>query len=163
MGELSGKLRLVLEAVSSCLTVFVEAASPPAGPFLFYLPLRRRLRQISFANAWRFSLGVSWITRPPGSCAPRWCSTAAETYSARLCAPGLNWRVRLPCPAFPIASANRVLCDLHSQRRFEGESLCSSPSRWSTTRKRVEPHRAHRFGSAGMQICARKRCARLVI
>jgi hypothetical protein len=49
------------------------------------------------------------------------------------------------------------LQDLQSQRRFEGASLCSSPSRWSTTRKRVDPHRAHCFGPGGAQRCARYR------
>jgi hypothetical protein len=52
------------------------------------------------------------------------------------------------------------LQDLQSQRTLEGESLCSSPSRWSATRNRVEPQRAQPFGAAGMQRCARYRCAR---
>ena len=145
------------------LTLLAKRLRSQRGRFCFQCPLRRRLRQISFANSRRFSLGVSWMTSPPSSWAPRLCSTAAETYCASVSAPGLNWRVRLPCPAFAIASPNLVLQDLQSQRTLEGESLCSSPSRWSATRNRVEPHRAQRFGAAGIQRCARYRCARSVI
>src|SRR5438309_5346764 len=55
-------------------------------------------------------------------------------------------RVRLPWSARAAAIPSRVLHALQSQRRFLGESFHSSPSRWSTTKKRIEPQSSHRRG-----------------
>lgn len=100
---------------------------------------------------------------PASSCAPRRCSTAAWTYSARVSAPGLNCRVRRPSPACAIASPKRVLQDLQSHRRFSGELFDSLPSRWSTTRNRVEPQSEHRAGPGTTHLRALYLLARSVI
>ena len=60
------------------------------------VPRARRRHQISSANRWRISLGVSWIVFPPASYRPRVCWITASVYCASVCAPGLYWRVRLP-------------------------------------------------------------------
>ena len=98
------------------------------------------------------ALGVSWMILPPASCRPRWCWSTASVYCARFRAPGLYCRVRFPLPARAIASPSRVLQDLQSQRRLSGEPFDSSPSMWSITRKRVEPHKAHLRGDGGQRV-----------
>lgn len=120
---------------------------------------------MSAANSRRFSLGVSWMILPPASWRPRWCWSTASVYCATVRAPGLYCLVRFPLPARAIASPSRVLQDLQSQRRLSGEPFDSSPSMWSITRKRVEPHKAHLRGEGGQHsgVWARYRLARSVI
>ena len=71
-------------------------------------------------------------------------------------------------PALPsraIASPSRVLQLLQNHLKFSGEPFDSSPSMWSITRNRVEPHKAHLAGPGGRHSgwCALYRFARSVI